>query len=320
MNIFNIIAEIEKIDPEIYDRLNPRRAAIKKITSFGSKVAITSIPIFLGTVFKKAYGGTPTEITSALNFALTMEYLEYELYKQATSTSVAALFTSQGQTAAAATDLVNIRNQELQHVNFLINIITASGGTPRGVLKYDPVPLNSNFDFTGGGKFNTVFTDYDIFLSLAQVFEDAGVRAYKGQVGLLIGDKVSLTAALGIHSVEARHAAHLRRMRRDRKVTNNKGSAPATFKPWISGTSATTAGAGPNDTGIGVNVDPVYFGAVRENNVLQPTPDRPIDISQIGVIETGLTLSSTAAIESFDEPLTSAEVIAFITPFIPRGM
>ena len=33
MNLFNIIDEIEKVDPEIYDRLNPRRAAIRTLRS-----------------------------------------------------------------------------------------------------------------------------------------------------------------------------------------------------------------------------------------------------------------------------------------------
>ncbi|MFD1256906.1 ferritin-like domain-containing protein [Mucilaginibacter terrae] len=319
MNFLNILKEIEEFDPEIGDRINPRRKAISSITGFGSKVAVAALPFALGTLFKKAYGATPTEIVNILNFALTLEYLEYELYKRGTSTTVAATFTTQGQTAAVATDLANITNHELQHINFLIKTINALGGTPRTPLKYDPIPTVSNFDFTGGGKFNAVFTDYDTFLGLAQVFEDTGVRAYKGQAAQLLGEKVVLTAALSIHTVEARHAAHLRMLRRARKVENNKGAAPATFKPWISGTTATTAGAGPNDTGLGANVDLTYFGTVRENATAQPSEDRPININQIGSIETGLVLPVTAAIESFDEPLTTAEIIGIITPFLPRG-
>ena len=45
---------------------------------------------------------------------------------------------------------------------------------------------------------------------LAQAFEDTGVRAYKGQAGNLISNSAYLTAALQIHSVEARHASYIR--------------------------------------------------------------------------------------------------------------
>jgi len=78
------------------------------------------------------------------------------------------------------------------------------------------------FDFSGGngtmlGPFATVFTNCNVFLAVAQTFEDTGVRAYKGRAGELVGGGDLLTAALQIHSVEARHAAHIRLMRK----TNN---------------------------------------------------------------------------------------------------
>lgn len=81
MNLFNIIDEIEKFDPELNDRLNPRRAAIKNITSFGSKVAMAAVPFAMGTMLKKAYGAAaaPTVI-EVLNYALTLEYLESSFY------------------------------------------------------------------------------------------------------------------------------------------------------------------------------------------------------------------------------------------------
>ena len=45
------------------------------------------------------------------------------------------------------------------------------------------------------------------------MFEDTGVKAYKGQAGNLITSSKLFTAALRIHSVEARHAAEIRRLR-----------------------------------------------------------------------------------------------------------
>jgi uncharacterized protein YbjT (DUF2867 family) len=57
-----------------------------------------------------------------------------------------------------------------------------------------------------------------------------GVRAYKGQAANLISNNAVLEAALRIHSVEARHAAHLRYMRRNSQV-------PGGWKreAWITG-------------------------------------------------------------------------------------
>jgi len=54
MNLYNIISEIEKVDPDFQDKISPRRAAIKNITSFGSKVAIAALPMAVASIFKKA--------------------------------------------------------------------------------------------------------------------------------------------------------------------------------------------------------------------------------------------------------------------------
>ena len=81
MNLYNIISEVEKVDPEVYDRLDGRRATLKKLTSFSSKLALTAVPVALGSLFQKAYGQTvPSQIIDVLNFALTLEYLEQEFY------------------------------------------------------------------------------------------------------------------------------------------------------------------------------------------------------------------------------------------------
>src|SRR5688500_14476689 len=73
MNLYKIINEIEKTDPEVYDRLNGRRAALKKFTGMAGKVAAVSLPFMMGSMFKKAYGQTTTDIVGVLNFALTLE-------------------------------------------------------------------------------------------------------------------------------------------------------------------------------------------------------------------------------------------------------
>jgi hypothetical protein len=50
MNIVNILSEIEKADAEIYERLNPRRAAMKQFYGFSTKVAAAAVPFALGSM------------------------------------------------------------------------------------------------------------------------------------------------------------------------------------------------------------------------------------------------------------------------------
>lgn len=274
MNLVNILKDIEEIDPEFQDRTNPRRAAIKNMTGFGTKLALSALPFAIGGIFKKAYGQTTTGVAGVLNFALTLEYLEFEFYKAAVSSGI----------IPAGVDLValtKIRDHEALHVNFLRTAITAAGATPIAPL------TAANFDFTAKGTFPTVFSNYDVLLAVASAFEDTGVRAYKGQAPNLMGSGPILTAALNIHSVEARHASHLRLMRRMRGVN---------IKPWITGA---------NDTGV----PQVAASFAGEDNKVQAG----IDITSFNGV--GAKISLNAATESFDEPLTKDQVLAIVAPF-----
>jgi hypothetical protein len=281
MNIVNILEEIEKVDGEIYERLNPRRSAMKDFYNMGKKVALAAMPLALGSMFTKAYGqSTPTAVANVLKFALTLEYLEYHFYNH--SLLAAPGLLTAGTPAHGA--ITTIRDHELAHVNLLRGALGEAAAGP--ALTY------ANFDFTAKGTFPTVYSDYKTFLAVAQAFEDTGVRAYKGQATELKGNDV-LTVALQIHSVEARHASHIRQMR----------AAPAgggvSIKPWIS----LGAGGGANDSGV-PQVDPVYKG-------------EDLDV-QAGVAITGIATGVTkaAAVESFDEPLSKADVLAIASLFI----
>jgi len=285
MNIVNILEEIEKVDGEIYERLNPRRAAMKDFFNIGKKLTLAAMPLALGSVFQKAYGQTvPTDVASVLNYALTLEYLEYHFYNHAVEASPGLI--PAGTPAVGA--ITTIRNHEKAHVDLLKGALTAAGATPVS-FTYD------KFDFTAGGAFADVYTNYQTFLAVAQAFEDTGVRAYKGQAGLLKGNAV-LTTALQIHSVEARHAAHIRFMRSG--GLNGGGFA---IKPWVS----LGANGGANDSGVPA-VDAVYAG-------------EDLDV-QTGVPITGIATGVTKAkaVESFDEPLTAQQVLAIAGLFFKK--
>jgi len=287
MNLLNIIDEINIADPEFQDRISPRRAAIKNITSFGSKVALAAVPMVFSTLFKKAYGQTAApQVNDVLNYALKLEYLEAAFYN-------AGVASSLGFTASEKAYLVTIQGHENAHVNFLKSILTtnAVAQTSQG--------QNGNYDFTGGfntttntvtgaGPFANVLTNVDTYFAVAQAFEDTGVRAYKGQAGFLLGNQVVLTAALNIHSVEARHASAIRQIRRSRGA--------ATLKPWITGA---------NDSGV-PQVANNYAG---EDNVVQG----PVTITNLPSVNGNISVA--AATESFDEPLTSAQVVDLVKIF-----
>jgi Ferritin-like domain len=263
MNILNIISELEKVDGEVHERIayTSRR---KMFGTLGKTVAAFAIPSLLAASINKAYATTPGAI-DVLNYALTLEYLESEFYK-------AGLAASGLIPAADRALFTQIGKHENQHVTFLVGALGS-----RAVAK-------PNFDFTAKGTFADVLTNYKTFASVAAALEDTGVRAYKGQAGNLMTaeDKPLLEYALQIHSVEARHAAVVRRL------LNTNGIAPGT-KGWITGNQGSPAA--------------VYAG--EENR------------TQGGVNLTGLAGKSDSAVsEAFDEPLTKEQVLAVASLFI----
>lgn len=246
MNFANIFTEIEKVDPEFYERTSERRDIFKNFAKNGKRIALTALPLALGSVFQKAYGQTPPSVVDVLNFALTLEYLEAGFYN--TGVGTAGLINS--------TDLPGfkiIQAHENEHVALLQGAITASGGTP--------VPQPTNVDYTGGGGTGTgpfagVFSNYTIFLAVSQTFEDTGVRAYKGQAPNLLMNAV-LTTALQIHSVEARHASYVRQVRGVRPwITEATSDIPSPYDAAVAANYAgedNAAQAGINIVGIGGN-------------------------------------------------------------------
>nr|WP_294895311.1 ferritin-like domain-containing protein [uncultured Pedobacter sp.] len=274
MNFLNILRDIEAIDPEITDRISPRRDVIKNMTSFGTKVGIAALPFALGSLLQKAYGQTlDTGVMGVLNFALQLEYLEAEFYNQGVAKS--GLIPSADLTA-----IKDIQDDENAHVAFLKTVLGSNA-----IAK-------PTIDLTANNTFQDVLSNYATYLAVAETFEDTGVRAYKGQAPALLGNKTILTAALSIHSVEARHASYIRVLRK------SKG---ATVKPWITGTTSNNG----NDTGISA-VNASYAG---EQSIMQG----PVDITTLNGV--GGKISYSAASEAFDEPLTKDQILSIVGPF-----
>jgi hypothetical protein len=282
MNLFEIFSEVRAKDPVGYSELSNRRDLLKKFADRTGRIALTALPLALGSLFQKAYAGggpSPSTVLGILNYALTLEYLEEQFYN--TGLQCQNLFPTTIETNAFTT----IHKHEVAHVAFLQNAIVSLGGT---------AVASPKFDFTGGsgsgkGPFRDVFSNYETFLTLAQVFEDTGVRAYEGQLDALLQGGPLLSAALGIHSTEARHASAVRQFRYDNGF--------ATIKPWIT----------LKDPGISAGFESVYDG---EQNTVQAG----LQIIDIG----GNNLNNEAASEAFDEPLSSDSVQAILQPFLAQ--
>ena len=269
---------LASVEPALADRIVTRRDAIVRGASVSATVAaglrMASVPVALAAVSRDLFAQTrlPAVVVGVLNFALTLEYLEAEFYTR----GVAASGLVPAQDLAIFT---TIRDHENAHVEYLR---TALGRAAR------PKPT---FDFTAGngsgsGPYADVFTNYETFKAVAQAFEDTGVRAYKGQAPILLPYDDVLTAALTIHSVEARHASEVRRLR------GNFMDMEPFHQGWINLENTDVPGTAP-----------VYAG---EANTVHAGVD----------VRTVTTVAVDEITEAWDEPLTMAQVLAIVDPFI----
>lgn len=180
------------LDPDLASRLVTSRRGLFSHAAL-SLGALASAPLVLAVASKEVFAqGLPQQIVDTLNFALTLEHIEDAFYRSALEKD----FIPHEHKAV----FQHIGLHEAAHVAFL------SGALGAAAVK------RPEADFTAGGKYADVFSNFDTFLTLSQTFEDLGVAAYKGQAGNLIENDDILTAALQIHSVEARHAAQVRRI------------------------------------------------------------------------------------------------------------
>jgi hypothetical protein len=243
-----------------------RRAMFSQLGNWGKKIAMAAVPFGAIAVSSNKAMAAHEDNVDVLNFALLLEYLESEFYIMGLD-----MIVPKGTEDEKV--FMQISKHEKAHVEFLKKAISSLGGTP--VAKPE-------FDFTAGGAFMP-FSDYNQFKQISQALEDTGVRAYKGQAPYLMDNDALLTAALQIHSVEARHAARVRKLRGD--------------FGWIYFDHA--------GSGMPAALTPSYKG---ENQ-----------LTQAGInLKNASTVSELGITAAFDEPLTKEEVLAIASVFLKK--
>jgi hypothetical protein len=317
---------LDALGPDAMGELVSRREAIGrgvKVSAFTrAALALGSVPVAIGALAGVAKAQPATSvIVDVLQYALLLENFEAELYKAVLGTSTVTAFNTafapvraavSGNAAAVGT-LTLLRDHEIAHVTALRTAITALGGTP---ATYNPA---TTFDFTGGrgsgtGAFAPATQDLNFLLAVTQTVEDTGVRAYKGQAGKLLGT-ATLTTALQIHSLEARHAARIRRIRRVLATGTDVNAVRAAG--LVKGTAAAAAGVtltasatvpAASLTALTTTANLVY---ANEGNTSHTASTGTVDVAALPGLPTG-----TDATMAFDEPLTALQVRAIVQPFV----
>jgi hypothetical protein len=252
-------------------------------------------------------------IKAVLDFALALEIFENEFYKAVLGTSSSTAqnnaFATVRAKALAVPGAVPTLQQIQKHEEAHVATLLAAGATNVFNLSATSFDFTGNRSASGGGPFAAATTDLPFLLAVAQGAEDTGVRAYKGQAANLMSDKDNLEAALRIHSVEARHAARIRRMRRAGDTTN----ATVRYSGTIRGGGAAAAGAGTQSAAVTAAFEKIYGQGT--NSTSAPSE---ANTTQAGVTITSLSgaqFGTEAATEAFDEPLDRPDVVAIVQPF-----
>ena len=172
------------VDGAIAEASHQRRLALSRRGLLAAAAAGAGA-LVLGRSEARAASGLSANDVGILNYALVLEYLQASFYTEAERSGALSGKTAQAATVVGATERAHVK---------AFQKLLGSKAVKR--------PL---FDFQG------VTEAQQAFLKTAVAFEDLAVAAYKGQAPKLRSSAV-LAAAVGIHSVEARHAAWMRQL------------------------------------------------------------------------------------------------------------
>src|SRR5437588_5128919 len=164
-----------------------RRAFLRIAALVGVGAATALVPI--GTTQAASPSPSPQRFQfgqgdpGILRYALALEYLQAEFYARGVQS---------GTLGVVAPIVTPIAQHEAAHVNLITETLGKIG---------EQALAKPTFKFTNG-----TFSASTNFLKAAKIFEDAGVKAYQGQV-TNVKDKTLLAAAAAIAGTESRHAA-----------------------------------------------------------------------------------------------------------------
>ena len=159
---------------------------IKRTDFIKGRTAVVPAGVAVGALNNKFAWAKAADFANdveVLNYALTLEYLEAEFYRQGNS---AGLLSGKEKKY-----LEQVQADEDSHVATIRDTISKLGGSPVAAPGVD---------------FADSFDSREKYLTVSHTFENTGVSAYLGAAGF-IEDKAILQAAAGIFGVEARHAA-----------------------------------------------------------------------------------------------------------------
>jgi hypothetical protein len=173
--------------------------------------------------------------------------------------------------------MAGMRVQDSGQVQAIGALINSVNDTPAN----QPV-----FDWTAKGAFpgfSFASGQYATYQIIVQGLEDLGARAMKGQVARMTANTSAMSEMATYASVQGRHSAEIRRIRGKKAwvTTNSRDDLPAIFQPAYDGEEATTHNG--------------------------------FDSSALAAANGGANPVS----EAFDEPLTKAQAMVVIQPFLP---
>jgi hypothetical protein len=251
---------------------NFERPVEKEHTSSRRNAILLGGAALAGTLLaRNAFAQTVTD-NDILNFALNLEYLEAQFYTYATTGSgLPATSTASGGGTAGGTVTIKsnpmvpfvtpllqqfameVAQDEQNHVAFLRTALASNAVAQPNIDLMNS--FNALATAAGIGSSFDPFASETNFLLGAFIFEDVGVTAYQGAAGLL-SSKTYLDKAVGIHGVEAYHAASIRtRIYQAGATAQGLSQMIAATRAKLDGTNNDDIGVGTSSSGAATIVD-----------------------------------------------------------------